>query len=60
MDDILIRVEDVHFAYRAGGPDAVPALNGISLTIRRGEYIAIVGHNGSGKSTLARHFNALL
>ena len=38
----------------------IPALNGIDLTIREGEFIAIIGANGSGKSTLARHFNGLL
>ncbi|MGE4354589.1 MAG: ATP-binding cassette domain-containing protein, partial [Oscillospiraceae bacterium] len=36
------------------------ALNGITLTIRRGELVAVLGHNGCGKSTLARHINALL
>jgi energy-coupling factor transport system ATP-binding protein len=39
---------------------AQPALDGIDLAVREGEYLAILGHNGSGKSTLARHCNALL
>src|SRR5437660_8462777 len=37
-----------------------PALREITLQIRAGEYLAVLGHNGSGKSTLARHCNALL
>ncbi|MCL1846914.1 MAG: energy-coupling factor transporter ATPase [Coriobacteriia bacterium] len=37
-----------------------PALDGISLTIERGEFVAVIGANGSGKSTLAKHINALL
>ncbi len=42
------------------GEDAAPALEDVSFTVERGEFIAILGANGSGKSTLARLLNGLL
>ncbi len=56
----LIRVEELHHTYMPGSRAPIQALRGVSLTVRRGEYLAVIGHNGSGKSTLARHLNALL
>lgn len=52
----MIRSDGLVFAY----PDGTRALDGVDLSIERGERIAITGRNGSGKSTLVRHFNGLL
>ncbi|HEV8338988.1 MAG TPA: energy-coupling factor transporter ATPase [bacterium] len=56
----LIQVEDLHYTYHAGTPQAVTAVDGVTLSIGRGEYLALIGANGSGKSTLAKCLNALL
>ncbi|MCL4864222.1 MAG: energy-coupling factor transporter ATPase, partial [Caldilineaceae bacterium] len=58
--DAIIRIVQLHHTFDSDGPRPTPALRDINLTVRQGEYIAILGHNGSGKSTLARHLNGLL
>ncbi|NGO70944.1 ABC transporter ATP-binding protein [Streptomyces boncukensis] len=47
----MVEVEDVHRTY-GRGPAAVHALRGVSLTVRRGELVAVRGRSGSGKTTL--------
>jgi energy-coupling factor transporter ATPase len=56
----MIELEHVSFCYRAGSVDAVPALRDLSLTLRPGEFVAVIGHNGSGKSTLCKLLTAVL
>jgi energy-coupling factor transport system ATP-binding protein len=52
----ILSLGNVKFTYEGG----VEALMEVSLEVRRGEYIALVGGNGSGKTTLAKHLNGLL
>lgn len=56
----LIEVLHLTHVYHAGTPQEVRAVHDVSLTVHRGEFLALVGGNGSGKSTLAKHLNALL
>ena len=50
-DETVIRLQDLHKTYKLGDIE-VHALRGINLTIRRGEFVAIMGASGSGKSTV--------
>lgn len=56
----LIEIKNLKHSYIDTDGNEIHALNGISLDIYKGEFIAVIGANGSGKSTLARHLNALL
>ncbi|MFC4386753.1 ABC transporter ATP-binding protein [Gracilibacillus marinus] len=53
----IIRIENVTYQYP--GADK-PVLNDISLTIEKGDFVAILGGNGSGKSTMCKLFNGLI
>ena len=61
--ETLLSVENVSYRYARGrngeGPPPL-ALDGVTLHVCTGEYVALLGHNGSGKSTLARLLNGLL
>lgn len=52
----IIEVKDLHHHY----PNGFHALRGVSATIERGDFVAIIGQNGSGKTTFVKHLNGLL
>jgi energy-coupling factor transport system ATP-binding protein len=52
----MLEVKNLFFSYSTG----LEALKGINLTVKDGEFLAIMGQNGAGKTTLVKHFNGLL
>lgn len=56
----LVEIEDLHYSYLDGTPFATVALRGITMQVRDGEFLGILGPSQSGKSTLIQFFNGLL
>ena len=66
MESCIIKTENLSFSYDDGNVELPlvkaqpPALDNVSVSINKGEYIAVLGHNGSGKSTFAKLLNMIL
>ncbi len=61
----IIKTENLSYEYASFDENGNPlesdrAVDDVSLSVKAGDFVAILGHNGSGKSTLAKHLNALL
>ena len=56
----ILKVENLEYVYSIGTPFEHKALDQVSFSVNRGEFIGIIGHTGSGKSTLMQHLNGLL
>lgn len=57
---MLIILDKVNYVYSEGSGFEKKAIDDVSLTIDKGEFIGLIGHTGSGKSTLTQHLNGLL
>ncbi|MCX7776430.1 MAG: ABC transporter ATP-binding protein, partial [Spirochaetaceae bacterium] len=55
MTDVMLKVDSIHCAY-----DSVPVLHGVSLEVRKGEIVAMVGSNGAGKTTTMKTIAGLM
>ncbi|MCC5912619.1 MAG: energy-coupling factor transporter ATPase [Clostridiaceae bacterium] len=58
--DYMVEIESVIYQYKNNEEEDIKALNDVSINVKEGEFVVVIGHNGSGKSTLAKHINALL
>ncbi len=56
----MLKTQKVFYSYDNGVKKIDTVLDNLDLNIKKGEFVAVLGHNGCGKSTLARHFNGLL
>ena len=56
----ILQVKNLHHRYSIGTPFEHVALQDVSFSVERGEFIGVIGHTGSGKSTLMQHLNGLL
>ncbi|EQH51382.1 P-loop containing region of AAA domain protein [Clostridioides difficile DA00256] len=57
--DNIVKVNNISFEYITDEAK-LKAIDDLSLDVKKGEFVAIIGHNGSGKSTLSKNLNAIL
>ncbi|HAE42217.1 MAG TPA: energy-coupling factor ABC transporter ATP-binding protein, partial [Clostridiales bacterium] len=55
-----IKIDQLSFFYSQGTPFETKALDDITMEIKNGDFVGIIGQTGSGKSTLIQHFNGLI
>lgn len=61
MEKLMIKCDNLSYKYMVNeGEEEFYAVNDVSLNVKKGEFLVVLGHNGSGKSTIAKHMNALL
>lgn len=63
MSEVMIKCNNVSFKYikdTEGVKEERYAVKNVNLEVKKGEFLAVLGHNGSGKSTIAKHMNALV
>ena len=60
MTNNAIEIDRLRCSYPAQNGEPIPVFDGLSLNIREGSFVAVLGRNGCGKSTLAKHMNAIL
>lgn len=58
-DNNLVSVENISFEYTTE-ENSFKAIDNLSLNVKQGEFVVVIGHNGSGKSTLSKNLNAIL
>ena len=56
----ILEVRDLTHIYSVGTPFEHTALDRVSFSVQKGEFLGLIGHTGSGKSTLIQHLNGLL
>lgn len=58
--EVAAEIRNLTYKYSVGTPFESTAVDNVSLSINKGEFIGVIGHTGSGKSTLIQHLNGLL
>ena len=56
----ILETKDLCYQYGVGTPFQKTAVENVSLAIRHGEFLGVIGHTGSGKSTLIQMLNGLI
>ena len=56
----ILETQNLTYKYSVGTPFEKVAIEDISISVEKGDFIGIIGHTGSGKSTLVQHLNGLL